>query len=202
MIITGVQPRKKSLLALYIDGEFAIDIDRTTFLESEFSEGSKLTDEQLHSLIALSSYNRAYQKAIYLLSIKDYFSKDLIDKIKRDNGEEAAIKACERMQELGYVNDEALARRYAKDLTNRKGYSRKKAEYELKRKGIDEYLIEELLEEVAPDPKEKVIDIINRKYINKLDDEKLYRRTVSALMRLGYSYDIIKDAIDEIRIDK
>lgn len=199
MTITDAQVRRKSLIALYIDNEYALDIDKTTFLESPFDIDSKITDEELLHLINLSNENRAKQKALYLLSLKDYFSKDLISKLKKDVNEEAAIKACNRMIELGYMDDERLAKRYAKDLTCRKGYSAKKAEYELKRKGIDEYLIEDILAEVAPNPTQNVIDIINRKYINKLDDEKLYRRTVAALMRLGYNYDIIKDAIEEVK---
>lgn len=199
MRITLIKPRRKSLLALYIDDEYALDIDKTTFLESRFGQGSSITDEELLTLIALSKENRAKQKALYLLSRRDYFSKDLEEKISKDSDKQTANLVCRRMRELGYVDDDALAKRYAGDMASRKGYSRKKIEFELKRKGINEYLIEDILEEVVSDPVETIKAVIHKKkYANNLENDKIHRRAVAALMRLGYDYSDIKQAIDEI----
>ena len=61
--------------------------------------------------------------------------------------------------------------------------------------------MEELLEELAPDPEEKLREIVERKYRNQLGDEKGYRRTVAALQRLGYGWEDIKTVLAEFQAE-
>ncbi len=103
------------------------------------------------------------------------------------------------MEELGLVNDEAYARQLAEVLLGKKGYGVRRARQELLQKGIDRELTEELLEEMAPDPEEKLREIVERKYRKNLGDEKGYRRTVAALQRLGYGWEDIKTVLAEFR---
>ena len=53
------------------------------------------------------------------------------------------------------------------------------------------------MEEQAPDPREKLREIVERKYQDRLGDEKGYRRTVAALQRLGYGYEDIRAVLRE-----
>jgi len=59
MIITSTEERKKSLTALYIDGEYAVSVDTMTFLSTGKKIGSEITDEELYELIEMSKFNRA-----------------------------------------------------------------------------------------------------------------------------------------------
>ena len=49
MLITAIEPRRKSLRALYLDGELAVNIDAQTLLSSRFQVGTEITDEELLS---------------------------------------------------------------------------------------------------------------------------------------------------------
>ena len=60
-------------------------------------------------------------------------------------------------------------------------------------------ILEEILLETAPDPEEKLREIVARKYQRQLQDEKGYRRTVAALQRLGYGWEDIKSVVEEFR---
>ena len=55
----------------------------------------------------------------------------------------------------------------------------------------------DILEEISFDS-EKLTDIIRRKYLSKMTDEKGRKKAVDALIRLGYSYGEIRDALKEI----
>ena len=57
--------------------------------------------------------------------------------------------------------------------------------------------IEEILEELDPDPREHIEIIIERKYKKALTDEKGKRRAVAALQRMGYSWSDINAVIGE-----
>lgn len=194
MTVTAVEPRKKNLSALYIDGEFALKLDTQTLLENRISAGTELDDETLHELIQKSDLRRAKEKALWLISYRDHSSKELFEKLRRDYSEESAQQALERMQELSLINDEAFAQRYAKELSA-KHQSPSAIRYKLLQKGIDKETAENIVDELEIDPAEEIAALIEKKYIRQLNDEKGLRRTVAALQRAGYHYGDIKSVI-------
>lgn len=198
MLVTAVEPRKKSLSALYIDGEFAMKLDTETLLINHIKAGVEISDEQLHRLIEDSNNKRAKEKALWLISYRDHSKKELVDKIKRTSSEESAVVAVERLTELGLVNDEAYARRYFKELTQgSKHLSPRGARYKLMEKGIDRDLIDIIVEETDIDEREQIRIIINSKYRNFNADEKSKKRTVAALQRKGFRWEDIRSVMEE-----
>ena len=121
MIITSFEERKKSQTALYIDGEYAVTVDTMTFLSTGKKVGSEITDEELYELIETSKFNRAKEKALYLIEYRNRTKKELSDKLIPLFGESASTLAIERLEELGLINDESYARVYAEILLNKKG---------------------------------------------------------------------------------
>lgn len=197
MRVTEIRARRKQLSALYLDGEYAVSIDTKTLLEQRVDVGSELDDEDLRELISLSDENRAKEKALRLISYRSHSKKELTDKIRRTATDEAAQKAADRMEELGLVNDEDFARRYAEQLLTIKHMSKRAAAMELQRKGIDRDMIEETLGKIEVDPREQITEFLSKKYKN-LDDEKIKRRAIAALRRLGYGWEDIRGVLDEI----
>lgn len=196
MLITAIEPRRKAMSALYLDGEFVINLDTRTLIENRFDVGREIDDEDLHEIINLSNERRAKEKALWLISYRDHSKKELADKIKRTCDEESAEKAVERMEELGLVNDEIFAERYARKLLFSKHMSKSAAVYELSKKGIDKETAEVILESIDVDEREQIREVIDRKYKN-INDEKIKRRAVSALQRLGYRWDDIRSVLEE-----
>lgn len=196
MTITAIEPRRKGLSALYIDGEFAMKLDTQTLIENRFDVGRDIDDDELHEIIALSNERRAKEKALWLISYRDHSKKELADKVRRTCDEESAQKAVDRLEELGLVNDENFARRYAEQLIFSKHMSKRGAIYELSRKGIEKELAEKILDNIEVDESEEIRAVLEKKYRN-LNDEKTKRRAVSALQRLGYSWDSIRHAMED-----
>ena len=200
MLITAIEPRRKAMSALYLDGEYVMNLDTRTLIENRFDVGKDIDDEDLHEIIRLSNERRAKEKALWLISYRDHTKKELADKIKRTCDEESADKAVERMEELGLVNDESYALHYAQKLIFTKHMSKNAVVYELARKGIDKELAAEILDEIEVDSSEQIRIIIDKKYKN-ISDEKIRRRAVAALQRLGYRWDEIKGVIEEYAED-
>lgn len=197
MLITAIEPRRKGLQALFLDGEFAVNVDAETLAASPFRLGKEIDDEQLHELLMASDTRRAKEKALYLLSHRDHSKKELVEKLKRAGTERAAEQTAQRMEEIGLVNDALYARRYAAELARRKGYAASRIEHELNQKGIDRELICEIIEEMALEPVKQITALLERKYARTLQEEKSRRRTVAALQRLGYRWEDIRRAIEE-----
>ena len=200
MLITAIEPRRKSLSALYLDGEFVMKLDTRTLIENRFDVGREIDDEDLKEIIELSNERRAKEKALWLISYRDHSKKELKEKIQRTCDESAAEKAVERMEELGLVNDESFARQYARKLIFQKRMTKRTAVFELSRKGIDRETAEAVLDEIDVDYRDQIRGIIEKKYRN-INDEKIRRRAVAALQRLGYGWDDIRAVLSEYSDD-
>lgn len=199
MELTAAEPRRKRLTQLYLDGEAAVKIDTETFLLSGLKPGMEISDEELHQLIQASEERRAREKALYLLEFRSHSKKELTEKILRTEGsKEAAEAAANRMEELGLLNDETYARDLAKDLFVRRKFGPMRVRQELRQKGIDSELIEELLAEYSEEDRAltNICAVLERKYAGWREDEKVRRRAVAAMQRLGYSYDLVRRAME------
>ena len=195
MKITDIRPRRKGLSAVYIDGEYALSLDTQTLLEHRIDIGREFDDEELHDLIESSNERRAKEKALWLISYRSHSKKELRDKISRTCDRQSAEKAVERMEELGLVNDRDYAERCAQTLIFTKHMSKRGAAMELRRKGIESEIINEVLDDIEVDEREQIQAVIERKY-PKIDDEKIRRRAFAALQRLGYGWEDIKAVIE------
>lgn len=196
MLITAVEPRRRSMSALYIDGEFAMKLDTMTLLENGVKAGKEITDEELHQLIQKSEIRRAKERALNLITYRNHSKKELADKIRRDCSPEVAEQTAQQMEELGLVNDENFAMDYANQLLRKKHLSPRGIRYKLKEKGIADHLIEKIIDTLEYDPYEEIMAILDKKYPNYNQDEKIKRRAISALQRLGWSWGDIRNAIN------
>ena len=196
MVITAVEPRKKHLCAIYIDGEFAFNLDRAVTEEHNLNVGTALNDEEIHSLLNESDFRRAKEKAMWLISFRDYSRKELEDKLLKDYSEDSVQKCLDRLEEIHLLDDERFAKRYAKDLFEIKKLSVSNVKYKLMEKGIDKYLIEDIIDDIEPDENEQISQLLNTKYFRSMFDEKGRKRTIAALQRIGYKWSVIRSAID------
>lgn len=195
MLVTAVEPRRKSMSALYIDGEFAMKLDTMTLLENKIKPGVEITDEELHSLILKSDERRAKEKALNLITYRDHSKRELTEKIKRTCSADYAEQVAQHMEELGLIDDENFARKYANELLKKKHMSPRAIQYKLREKGIDSEIIEIIKEELEFDPYEEIVAILNKKYPDYAENEKVKKRAISALQRLGWSWSDIKNAM-------
>ncbi|MBC8533770.1 regulatory protein RecX [Yeguia hominis] len=198
MVLTEVKKRRKLLTELFLDGESAGRIATEIWLRSGYRVGDDLSEEALEALFQESERYRASEKALYLLEYRAHSKKELEEKISRVTSREAAKEAVSRMEDLGLMDDEQYARARAADLLTRKGYAAKRAVYELQQKGIDRELAAEIVEELEPDPCEKIRALLEKKYPQAGSDEACRRRAVAALQRLGYRYGDIRTVLSEL----
>ena len=109
-----------------------------------------------------------------------------------------ASDICDRLEELGLLNEERFARSYVDELIRRKHLSKSGLKTALIQKGVQRDIIETVLEAVDVDPVEQIRELLATKFRNRdLSDEKQKTRTVNALLRLGYHYNEIHAAMGE-----
>jgi regulatory protein len=117
--------------------------------------------------------------------------KELSDKLaSRNVPEDIATALLDRFEEVGLVDDEAFARSWISSRQPGKGLARRALAQELRRKGIDDEVARDALDEVDPADEEAAARALVRKKLrtlSRVDDTTATRRLVGMLARKGYS---------------
>lgn len=198
MKIIEVSRLRRSLYRLDFDCGDPIEVDVRTFDESPYSHGSDVTPEQLNTLLAASRYNRARDRALYLLGLRDYACKELEQKLYTEADPDTAAAVVARLREVGLLDDERYAARLARSLSETKHYPRRRIEQELRHRGISSVLAQTAASELGGEDFEQALALLQKKYYNKLNDPDSRRRVIAALARRGFSYGAIRSAFDAL----
>ncbi|MCH5191144.1 MAG: regulatory protein RecX [Oscillospiraceae bacterium] len=198
-MILSVKQGKANKIHIYVDEEYRATVDSDFWYSERYKNLKDINEDELTELLSAVGFRRAYNKGLDFLSRRPYGKKELIRKLcEKGHEKEAAEKACERLLELGILNDEEYARILAEELFERKGYGKKRINQELVYRGIDREIAQNAVDALDNDAVKRIILVVRKKYLNKLDDEKGKRRAVDGLMRLGYSYSDIKTALSSL----
>lgn len=198
MKIIEVSRRRRQLYSLTFEGGDPIEVDVRTFDESPYKVGCDITEEQLNTLLVTSQYNRARERALYLLGLRDYACKELEQKLYTEATPDIAAAVVERLRQVGLLDDRRYAARLARSLSEGKHYPRRRIEQELRHRGIDPLIAQTAVEELDGEDFQQALALLERKYYNKLNDPDSRRRVVAALARRGFSYGAIRRAMDEM----
>lgn len=139
--------------------------------------------------------NAAVEKALALLTGRDYASGELYEKLCLKFSERAAAAAVAEMQRRGYLDDAQFAVHRARYLGEVKHKSRREIRQILRGKGIGSEDIDDALDALEDyDEAEACRTWVERHYQNKLraGREDL---VIAALMRRGFSYPVIREAL-------
>lgn len=102
---------------------------------------------------------------------------------------DVAERLLTRFEEVGLVDDEAFARAWVQSRQVGKGLARRALAQELRRKGVDDRVAQEALDEVDPDDElEAARTLVRRKMrsVERLDRDTAVRRLTGVLARKGY----------------
>ncbi len=143
---------------------------------------------------------RAKRRALYILGARDHSKKELYDKLIKNYPTDLCDMVVDMMEELGYIDEEKYAEKLYRQYMN-KGWGKSKIRFELRRRGLPDSLIRENEEEYeSEDFIEKIKELIEKKYLSKLDfsDRDSVMRVTAALARRGYGYEDIKLALSMV----
>ncbi len=189
---------KQDKIHISVDGEYSFTVDEAYFLSMEIWNGKEVDSDELDEIREVANIRRAYNYAVSLLSRRDHSEKELRDKLSLKGYRKGTDEAIDKLRDSGYVSDERFARLYVRELQTFKKYGKRRIEQELYRKGIDREIIREVLDETDFD-EDELVNLIERKYSRYLGDEKGIQKTMNSLLRMGYSYGEIRDALKTIK---
>lgn len=196
MVIQELKPSKRvkgRWLAVLEDGGI-LRLGEKEVIDFALYAGKELSDEQAEGILTSARRSELKEKTIGLLARKPMSRRELERKLEEweADGEEAAA-ICDRMEELGFLNDAEYAARLVRHYGT-KGYGERKLRDELYRRGIPRALWEDALA-LMPDSGEVIDAFVAKKLAGRTADRKELKKVSDALARRGYGWSDIANAL-------
>lgn len=191
----SVKPGRNGKVHIYIDDEYRMSCDGIFWFSEKWHNLKEVNEEELAELEHSVSSRRAFNKGANLINRRPHSRKEIIIKLGKDFPREICEEAADKLEELYLINDERFAEIYADELFRVKKFGPKRIFAELKAKGISSEIAQNAVDLLDKDDINRIILVLNSKYKNKLDDDRGVIRAMNGLVRMGYSYSDIREAM-------
>lgn len=205
MKITELSPYKGTTWQMTTESGEEIYLGQRTVEKMNLKKGMELPDSAIDSIKEEDLERKSRERAMYLLSGRDYGFVELYRKLEKNYPKEMCLRTCKSMAEKGLVNDREYAFRLGKQLFEIKKESAVAVRYKLTQKGIPKDIISEVIEYYCEDDQavqNRIKELVEKKYKRNLADEAGLRKVRNALARLGFSYSDINVVLKEFDIDE
>ncbi|MCD6117079.1 RecX family transcriptional regulator [bacterium] len=200
--ITKVEPQKKrkDRLNIYIDGAFAFGVRNDVALEYKIFRGRELTEEELSEIKRAEEFSGAKEKGFLLLSYRARSISEFKSRLKQSRYSPEIVDAVtEEFINKGYLNDKEFAKSFVISRMVTKPASKSYIINELIRHNIDTETAQNAVEISYGDLHEREVaaSLVKKKskHYSK-DNEKDKKRLFDFLRRRGFSFEIIKDVVE------
>lgn len=198
MRITAIkqQVKRQDRFSIYVDQKYLFSFSQNELLNSGLKVGQELTEEQLDSLKNSAVIDKAYDRALNLISHRPRSEWEIRDYLKRKDLDNPEIDVViNKLRDRGYLDDADFARRWVATRRLLKSTSKRRLMQELRQKRISGDIISQVIEEDETDERQVLIELIERKRRQTKYQDKL--KLMQFLARQGYNYDDIKSVLEE-----
>ena len=196
MEIMEVKPsqRKKGRFLVKLEDGNILRVTEEEVLRFSMAAGMELDDESLEALDESAQRSAVRAAAASMIGSRPLSKKELTRRLVRKGAdEEDAGEAADWLEDIGAVNDREYAAMLVRHYAG-KGYGRARIREEMYRRGVDRELWDQALEEL-PDQSETLDRLIQKKCRGDLSDRREVRRVSDSLLRRGFSWSEVKDAL-------
>lgn len=199
--ITDIQEQKrnKNRVNIFIDGEFALGVDKYSAEKNGFKIGMSITKEKMEAVVFDSELEKAKGYLVDYLLHKS--KKEIERRLKEKEYSPRVIEALmDFIERYNVVDDTELARKISNDALFIKDQGRNKIRQKLKQKGIKEEDIDKAFSNIEFDDEveaakkalSKKIDTYKRKAKNDYDYKN---KCYAYLYQRGFTGDVIEKAL-------
>lgn len=212
MKITAISQavRNPDRVNVSVDGKYRFSLDIYQLSSIGLKIGQEYSEAELDELETESQFGKLYSRALEYCLMRPHSKKEVRDYLwrktretkykSRQTGEvksrpgvsqQIADRVFERLIEKGYLDDEKFTRFWIENRNQTKGSSLRKLTNELRVKGVESSIIDQVMSESSRNDTDEIMKIIAKKRSKYPDEQKL----IAYLARQGFSYDEIKTAL-------
>lgn len=186
-------------VSVSLDGEFAFSLEAAVAVKEGLRVDQELPSEKFDELASASNYRRCYDAAAIFLSYRPRSESELRERLHTKGQPEISIdEVVSRMKEQKLIDDLAFAE-FWKD--NRDSFSPRSqwlTSRELRRKGIAEDIIEQVVGPLDDDESAYRAAYKKARNLPRKDYQSFRRRLGDHLQRRGFSYGVINTTVKQL----
>lgn len=196
MKITAIkqQAKRPDRYSIFIDGKYSFSLSETALLDAKIASGQNLEKEQVREFKQISADDKIYQQALKYAAMRprSYGEMEFYLNFKKQASPSLSDSILNKLSNIGLLNDDKFAELFVNDRLLLKPTSLRKLSLELKKKKINQEIIDRVLEGHKDTSTLNLVIASKRRQKKYQDDEKL----MQYLARQGYNYSDIKDALN------
>lgn len=190
MTVMDIVPFGKRKSKVILDEGFTLVLYGGELRKYGIRQDEEITEETYEEIVEMLK-KRARERVIYLLKDSDKTEQELRGKLKEGYYPREAIEfAIDFLKDHHYINDQAYGHRYVEFNSQRK--SKRQIQYELKKKGLDQEMISDILSAQPVDEEAQVFAYLKKKRLVPGEmGPKEKNKVLAALGRKGFSYEVV-----------
>ena len=201
-------PRAAGRFDLVVDGNPVARLSIEGIERLRLRVGQQLSDQDAARVGAEADVQRTYDRAVAMLASRGRAAGEL-RRLLLKKGEAASNvdTALARLRAVGFVDDESFSRQFARYRASAAGWSRRRIERELTKRGVDRTLaasiVGEVFAEEGIDDRATIQREAERKLrtLRRVDEPTRRRRLYGFLARRGYDPDSISSVMRGLKVD-
>jgi len=193
--VTLIQQVSKTKYRVFLDDEFAFILNAGEMLHLSVREGCEFTDAMMDEVMNRILPERGRKYLLNIISAMDRTESQIRDSmVKNGYPEEVIAETIEFGRKQRFLDDRRYASNYIDCVSSRKGEMA--IRFDLRRRGIDEGLIDELLNcRDGTTEREAILTALESRHpLRELQDRKEEQKLTSYFARRGFAYNSIHEA--------
>ncbi|MBR3323948.1 RecX family transcriptional regulator [Candidatus Saccharibacteria bacterium] len=187
---------------VYVNDKFAFSLDVAQVVDFKIKKGLAVSEDRLLELKKASEYGKLYQRTLEWVLLRPHSESETRDYLRKKIFEKKLDKSyidriIEKLKTKKYLDDYRFAEWYVEYLTGKKNFSIKRIKMELRKKGIANDIVDELLERTENYEAKKLSEIIAKKRSKYPDEKKL----IAYLCRQGFDYQLVNELVRSSEMD-
>jgi regulatory protein len=191
------QQRNRERVNVFLDGEFAFGLAR--IVAAWLQVGQKLSEEKIASLLSEDQREVAYQRALRFVQFRERSEAEIQENLREHKVPEEIIQeVLERLQRSGIVDNRRFARTWIENRSEFRPRSRRALAYELRRRGIEQEVIQDSLESLDDEELAYQAAIKQTRKYRELPWQEYRQKMYAFLARRGFSYETAAPVVARI----
>jgi regulatory protein len=203
-VITKITQQKKDneRYNIFLDEKYAFSVHETVLVKFGLTKGMSLEDWSIDDMVYEDEIRKAFNRALHYLGFRMRSELEVKKKLlEAGYGEAIVLEAIVKLKNLGFLNDESFSEALVQTQKNSANKGPRAIQQELQKKGIGKELQAQVLESYSEEEQLQIATRLAEKAANSnrsVAPAQLKQKIQNALLRKGYSFDIIKQALENI----
>lgn len=195
-IVTQLKPQKNNKrVNVYLDHKFAFGIDLDNLVKFGIKIEKNFTQEEIDKIVYEAEFQKTFDKLLRFAMTRPRSEKEYDLWFKRKQVPEGLIENLKlKIKNLDLLDDKKFAEWWVRQRTEFKKKGEIALAAELRHKGVDKKIIDEVLQESDIDEEKLAQETLekNNYKFKKYEGRERQQKQIEFLMRRGFAYEIAK----------